>query len=88
MRHGRAKEDDAEDEKYRARQKVVFVYGYLIGKLERSNVCALVKGNVETLGDISRVVYPMMDEIGAEKMQLENNMKDVGIDVDLNKLCR
>lgn len=46
------------------------------------------KGNVETLGDISGVVYTMMDAKGAWKMQLKNNMKDVGIDVDLNKLCR
>lgn len=85
---GRAKDDDVEDEKYRARQNVVFEHGYLIGKLGRSNVCALVKGNVETPGDISGVVYTMMDANGAWKMQLGNNMKDVGIDVDLNKLCR
>ena len=85
---GRAKDDDVEDEKYRARQNVVFEHGYLIGKLGRSNVCAMVKGNVEIPGDISGVVYTMMDANGAWKMQLGNNMKDVGIDVDLNKLCR
>ncbi len=85
---GRAKEDSVETENYRARQNVVFEHGYLIGKLGRRNVCAFVKGNVETPGDISGVVYTAMDANGAWKMQLGNNMKDAGIDVDLNKLCR
>ena len=85
---GRAKEDSVDSEKYRARQNAVFEHGYLIGKLGRSHVCALVKGNVETPGDISGVVYTTMDPNGAWKMQLGNNMKDVGIEVDLNKLCR
>lgn len=85
---GRAKDDNVTNEKYRARQNVVFEHGYLIGKLGRNRVCALVKGNVETPGDISGVVYTVMDKNGAWKMQLGNNMKDVGIDVDLNKLCR
>lgn len=85
---GRSKNDDAKTEKYRARQNVVFEHGYLIGKLGRSRVCAFVKGDVETPGDISGVVYTIMDSSDAWKMQLGNNMKDVGIDVDLNKLCR
>ncbi|MBS1582296.1 MAG: nucleotide-binding protein, partial [Bacteroidetes bacterium] len=40
----------------RARQNVVFEHGYLIGKIGRKNVCALVKGDVETPNDISGVV--------------------------------
>ena len=62
---GRAKEMDQKDEKYRARQNVVFEHGYLIGKLGREHVCALVRGNVETPGDISGVVYVSMDSAGA-----------------------
>ncbi len=85
---GRAKEDNPDAERYRARQNVVFEHGYLIGKLGRSRVCALVKGNVETPGDISGVVYTPMDSNGAWKIQLANNMKEAGLDVDLNKLCR
>ncbi|WP_258875466.1 nucleotide-binding protein [Paraburkholderia sp. BL27I4N3] len=34
----------------------VFEHGYLIGKLTRDRVCALVKGDVETPNDISGVV--------------------------------
>ncbi len=45
----------------RARQNVVFEHGYLIGKLGRENVCSLVKGEIETPGDISGVVYMSMN---------------------------
>ena len=84
---GRAKETDQKDERYRARQNVVFEHGYLIGKLGRDHVCALVKGNVETPGDISGVVYVSMDSAGAWKMQLGKNMRAVGLPVDLNTFC-
>jgi predicted nucleotide-binding protein len=36
----------------RARQNVIFEHGYLIGKIGRQNVCALVKNEVETPNDI------------------------------------
>lgn len=82
---GRAKEAKIEEEKYRARQNVVFEHGYLIGKLGRNKVCALVKGDVETPGDISGVVYTAIDSAGAWKFQLFKNMKEAGLDVDYNK---
>lgn len=85
---GRAKAIPVEQERYRARQNVVFEHGYLIGKLGRDHVCALVKGDVETPGDISGVVYVPMDEHGAWKMRLARNMQDVGLPVDMNKFCR
>lgn len=84
---GRDKTFPKEDEKYRARQNVVFEHGYLIGKLGRDRVCALVKGNVETPGDINGVVYIPMDAAGAWKIQLAKNMKEVGLAVDMNTLC-
>lgn len=85
---GRAKAMPVEQERYRARQNVVFEHGYLIGKLGRNHVCALVKGDVETPGDISGVVYVPMDEHGAWKMRLARNMQDVGLPVDMNMFCR
>lgn len=81
---GRAKEEKVEDEKYRARQNVVYEHGYLIGKLGREKVFALVKGNVETPGDISGVVYTEMDDLGAWKITLAKDMKEVGLPVDMN----
>lgn len=82
---GRDKDFPVEKERYRARQNVVFEHGYLIGKLGRDHVTALVKGNVETPGDISGVVYTEMDKAGAWKIQLAKNMQDVGLHVDMNK---
>lgn len=85
---GRDKNVPIEQEKSRARQNVVFEHGYLIAKLGRDHVCALVKGDVETPGDISGVVYVPMDENGAWQMQLAKDMQDVGLPVDMNKFCR
>ena len=82
---GRAKEQGQNEERYRARQNVVFEHGYLIGKLSRKRVCAMVKGDVETPGDISGVLYTPMDQEGAWKLRLAKNMKEAGIDIDLNK---
>lgn len=84
---GRPKGLSVDSEKYRARQNVVFEHGYLMCKLGRSKVCALVKGDVETPGDISGVVYIKMDSAGAWKIQLANNLKAAGLEVDLNKFC-
>ncbi|MDU4959075.1 MAG: nucleotide-binding protein [Sporomusaceae bacterium] len=70
----------------RARQNVVFEHGYLIGKIGRQNVCALVKGNIEKPNDISGVVYINMDSHGAWKTDLIKEMKESGYAVDANKL--
>lgn len=85
---GRSKDEPVEKESSRARQNVVFEHGYLIAKLGRDHVCALIKGDVETPGDISGVVYINMDESGAWKMSLAKDMQDVGLPVDMNKFCR
>ena len=82
---GRSNRDNEENNKFRARQNVVFEHGYLIGKLGRSRVCALVKGDVETPGDISGVIYIPMDDAGAWKSALGKEMISAGLSVDLNK---
>lgn len=83
---GRAKEASVDEERARARQNVVFEHGYLIGKLGRDKVSALVKGDIEKPGDISGVVYISMDDIGAWKTELAREMKSAGLEVDMNKL--
>lgn len=70
----------------RARQNVVFEHGYLIGKLGRSRVCALVKGNVETPGDISGVVYVPMDSAGAWRFTLVDEMNQAGFQLNKNDI--
>lgn len=66
---------------HRARQNVVFEHGYLIGKLGRPRVSAVVKGAVETPNDISGVVYVGMDLEGSWQDQLKIEMRGVGYHV-------
>lgn len=68
----------------RARQNVVFEHGYLIGKIGRDNVCALVKGDIETPNDISGVVYVNMDDSNAWHIQIAKELKNSGYHVDMN----
>lgn len=76
------------DSKYnpRARQNVVFEHGYLIAKLNRENVAALVKDEVELPNDISGIVYIEMDAKKAWALLLAKELKKAGYDIDLNKL--
>lgn len=66
---------------YRARQNVVFEHGYLIGKLGRPRVAAVVKGTVETPNDINGVVYVALDAQGEWKEELRKEMRSVGFQV-------
>ena len=62
----------------RARQNVVFEHGYLMAKIGRENVCALVKGEIETPSDISGVVYTPLDSKGGWKIELLKELKACG----------
>ena len=77
---------EPDDLKPRARQNVIFEHGFLIGKIGRKNVIALVKDNVEKPNDISGVVYETIDSKGAWKLQLAREMKASGYDIDMNKV--
>ena len=70
----------------RARQNVVFEHGFLLSKLGRHNVCALVKNVVETPNDISGVVYVKMDDHGSWKLALAKELRNAGYNVDMNKV--
>jgi len=72
--------------KARARQNVVFEHGYLIGKIGRKNVCALVKGDIEIPNDISGVVYVKMDDEDAWHIKIAKELRNSGYNVDMNKL--
>lgn len=80
---------DCEDSelKPRARQNVVFEHGYLIGKLGRDRVCALMKDEVEYPNDISGILYIKYQNNDAWKFELARELKNAGYSIDLNKLC-
>jgi len=70
--------------KPRARQNVILELGYMVGKLGRKNVCALQKGNLEIPSDFHGVLYVNMDDDGAWKYKVANELKIAGYTVDLN----
>ena len=65
----------------RARQNVVFEHGYLMAKLGRENVCALVKGEIERPNDISGVVYVGFDVQGSWKTEVAKELRACGYDI-------
>jgi predicted nucleotide-binding protein len=81
-----AKQSEKDNLKNRARQNVVFEHGYLIGKIGRENVCALVKGNVETPNDISGVVYVSMENDW--KLSLAKELINSGYDFDASLILK
>lgn len=80
-----AKKEDEPMYQDRARQNVVFEHGFLMGKLGRKNVAALVKGTIETPNDISGVVYINMDEYTRWHVELAKELKQSDYDIDMNR---
>ena len=76
--HGRGAHENTIQPRNRARQNVVFEHGYLMAKIGRKNVCALVKGDIETPNDISGVVYVQLDASGGWKMEVIKELRACG----------
>ncbi len=75
--------NNTNDYKKRARQNVVFEHGYLLAKLGRGNVAALVFDDIELPNDISGVIYISKDHW---KIKLAKELKSVFKNLDLNNL--
>lgn len=74
--------NDNKNVKNRARQNVVFEHGFLIGKIGRRNVCALVKGDIEIPNDISGVVYIQLENDW--RFNLAKELRNSGYKIDMN----
>lgn len=79
---GVAKEEKG-NEKYRARQNVVFEAGYFMGYLGRENTIIVVDENVEIPGDLSGMVYTTKDNWEFEMLK---ELNAAGMKIDMNKL--
>ena len=66
------------ERQYRPRQNVVFEHGFLIGKLGRRRVVAVVKGQIERPNDISGLVYISMDKEDNWKEGLKGEIRALG----------
>jgi predicted nucleotide-binding protein len=78
--------NEPDKQKLRARQNVIFELGYFVGKLGRSKVCALYKEDVDMPSDYNGVLYVPLDDNGAWQLKLAKEIKQAGIEVDLNKI--
>ncbi len=72
----------------RARQNVVFELGYFVGRLGRSRVSAMRKGDVEVPSDYHGVVYITLDDAGAWKTKLAQEFVQAGLTIDLKGLLQ
>lgn len=71
----------------RARQNVILELGFFLGRLGRSRVLALVKGELESPSDYAGVVYIPMDDAGAWRVLVARELKAAGLNVDLNDVA-
>lgn len=83
--YGRAKGTEAEENKLRARQNVVFEAGYFMGKLGRKNVIIVADKNLELPSDMQGVVYTDSKNWKIEVLQ---GLDKIGYAIDFNKLFR
>ena len=70
----------------RARQNVVFEFGYFIGKLGRKRVCALLKGDIERPSDCDGILYVSLDNEDGWKIRLLRELKAAGFGIDANQV--
>ena len=65
---------------------MIFEFGFFVGKLGRQRVCVLHKGKVDIMSDYHGVIYIPMDDAGGWKLQLATEIKNAGINVNMNLL--
>ena len=68
----------------RARQNVLLELGYFLGRLGRSRVCVLQRGDIEVPSDFGGIVYEPFDTGGAWKQALSRELQAAGFDIDWN----
>jgi predicted nucleotide-binding protein len=67
---------------HRTRPNVIFEFGYFVGKLGRSKVCCLHKGDVVIPSDLAGLVYKKVDDsIDAQAYAIIKELKSAGYDI-------
>lgn len=77
----------SEQPKLRARQNVVFELGFFFGQLGRGRVAALYEEGVELPSDVQGLAYIRVDPTGGWRLPLAQELREAGLDVDLNRLA-
>lgn len=81
-------EDEIENGTKRARQNVILEVGYFLGKLGKSKVRLIKKGDVEIPSDLKGILYTEYDEKRNWKTNILKEIQAAGIDIDMNKILR
>lgn len=81
-----AKKSTSPDLVPRARQNVILELGYFMGKLSRGRVCALYRRDLELPSDYQGVVYVEMDDAGAWKARLAQELVHCKLSIQLEAL--
>ena len=76
--------DHPEEFKPRARQNVVLELGFFMASLGRDRVCVVYKSGVEVPSDYAGILYHQIDDAGAWRLLLAREIKEAGLDIDLN----
>ena len=79
---GKARDDEQVNP--RARQNVIFEFGYFVGRLGRKRVCAIVRDRVELPSDLLGITYIRYDPAGHWRFDIIKELKALGYDVDAN----
>lgn len=79
------KELKNENTKLKAQQNKIFEHGFLMGKLGKNNICALINENIEMPNDISGAVYISMDESDLWCYSLAKELKKAGYSINMKK---
>jgi predicted nucleotide-binding protein len=72
--------------KPRARQNVIFEFGYFIARLGRGRVAALCEDNIDRPSDIDGLLYTSLDKLGEWKKKLAKEIDAAGIKIDTRYL--
>ncbi len=69
---------------YRSRPNVIFEFGYFVGKLGRSRVCCLHKGDVVVPSDLDGLVYKKVnDSIDSQAYSIIRELKAAGYQINM-----
>lgn len=71
----------------RARQNVVFEFGYFFGRIGRNKVLALYENGVELPSDVSGILYKSLDNSKSWQLEVAKELKSAGYEIDLNILA-
>ena len=82
------KTDDVKNAKFRARQNVILELGFFLGKIGRERVFVLHEQveNFEIPSDYQGVLFEPYDKNGNWKVSLAKELKEIGFEIDGNKL--